>query len=50
MVSAVIEQLNQRREKIAKYDEKMLNMLSVAALRKLASGIVPGTSKINTRE
>ena len=50
MVSAVIEQLNQRREEIAKYDEKMLNMLSVTALRKLASGIVPGTSKMKKPE
>jgi len=45
-----IDELNQKREAIARYDEPTLQMMGVLALKKLASGIVPGSSKMKKDE
>ena len=49
-MTATIDELNQRRELIAKYDEATLQMMNVSALKKLASGIVPGSSRMHKAE
>jgi Telomere resolvase len=46
-MTTTIDELNQRRELIAKYDEQTLQMMTVPALKKLASGIVPGHSRMH---
>jgi Telomere resolvase len=46
-MTATIDEINQRREAIAKYDEPTLQMMTVPALKKLASGIIPGSSRMH---
>ncbi len=49
-MTTTIDELNQKREAIARYDQATLEMMAVPALKKLASGIVPGHSKLKKDE
>ncbi|MBA3920172.1 MAG: hypothetical protein H0X31_00115 [Nostocaceae cyanobacterium] len=49
-MTITIDELNQKREAIARYDEQTLQMMGVLALKKLASGIVPACSKMKKGE
>ncbi|MDF5718308.1 MAG: hypothetical protein PUP93_31685 [Rhizonema sp. NSF051] len=49
-MTTAINELNQKRESIAKFDQPTLEMMSVPALKKLASGIIPGQSKMKKDE
>ena len=45
-----IEQISQKREVISKYDQQTLEMMTIPALKKMASGILPGHSKMKKTE
>ncbi len=49
-MTVTIDEINQRREAIAQLKESALQMMTVPALKKLASGIVPGHSKMSKAE
>lgn len=46
----MIDELNRKREQIAKYDRSSLEMMAVVALKKLAANIVPGHTKMKKQQ
>ena len=49
-MTTTIDKLNQKREAIARYDEPTLQMMSAAALKKLARSIIPSYTKMKKDE
>ena len=49
-MTTTIDELNQKREALARYDQPTLEMMSAAALKKLARSIIPGHTKMKKDE
>lgn len=48
-MTLTIDELNQKREQIARFSQSDLEMMTATALKKLASGVIPGQNKMNKK-